>query len=173
MRKPNYTYCRSPEIPSYWSCIHQLSYLNLLKSHVLEFCSPTWPSANPMKSHVFFLILFHGKTTQLSHKITIFHGKASNLSHEIPICPSHWRHRRPVNEGAGLGTAWEPWRATNWCLSQSCFQWVDLRENLNRKPARFSHEDHGIFLYFSQQNQSIDVSIPNHHHIISGRSSGS
>ena len=27
-------------------------------------------------------------------------------------------------------------------------QWISWREHLHRKPARFSHEDHGIFLYF-------------------------
>ena len=31
-------------------------------------------------------------------------------------------------------------------LSLSLHPWVDLGEKLNRKPARFSHEDHGMFL---------------------------
>ena len=40
-----------------------------------------------------------------------------------------------------------------------------LRENLNRKPARFSHEDHRIFLLFFPLNQSIDLLIKSYNYI--------
>ena len=56
-----------------------------------------------------------------------------------------------------------------WFISLRCRlghpQWVDKKEwkrdNLNRKPARFSHEDHGTLRFnFSRENQSIDIHVP-------------
>ena len=64
----------------------------------------------------------------------------------ISSCP-----KRPHRFGCDISAAWHAKCGTK--ISNSYSQWIGLRENLNRKPQRFSHQIWGLPVKFPQTNQ--------------------
>ena len=127
-----------PPFPSGKSYEISLNPIKPVFSHcfpmIVLWFSHGFPSAFPM-SHHGFLLRFPQNPNELRCEA---------------LLRSQWKVRQAETSG-GLDNRNEISRGSR------SMGWRDLRENLHRKPARFSHEDHGIFrAFFSQQNQSID-----------------